>query len=121
MDKFTVRTADGSVDVTASTQAYSTALNDWVAKNEVDVSKIESAVETVFDRHTGRFPMPALVSAAVTELGASPDQFKALSTRVHTYVRSQVDSGRLAVTKGQKGGVSRVTRPGEPIVDKPNV
>lgn len=118
MDKFVVRGTDGSVDVAASANAYATALNKWVAENEVPVSDIETAIEAVFDQHN-KLPMPALLSAAVNELGATPAQFKALTERCGSYVRGQATLGRLEITKGKGGGVSRIALPGQPIPVKP--
>lgn len=118
MDKFVVRGTDGSVDVAASAGAYALALTKWVAENEVPVTDIETAVEAVFDQHK-KLPMPALLSAAVNELGATPAQFKALTERCGSYVRGQATLGRLEITKGKGGGVSRIALPGQPIPAKP--
>lgn len=119
MDKHTVRDSSGSVNVASSANAYAEALTKWCSSNEVASETIETAVEAVFDRHPGRLPMPALVSAAVNELGSTPAQFKTLSDRVHGYVRGQAKLGRLEVAKGAGGGVSRVCLPGEEIPAKP--
>jgi hypothetical protein len=119
MDKHTVRDSSGAVDVAASANAYATALTKWCAENEVASDTIELAVETAFDRHPGRLPMPALLSAAVNELAPEPAQFKTLSQRVHDYVRGQAKLGRLDIGKGKGGGVERLARPGEPIPAKP--
>lgn len=119
MDKFTVRDASGCVDIIASATKYAEALSVWAAQNEVSSDTIEGAVEAVFDRFDGkRLPMPALLSMAVTELGATPEQHKSLTARVHAYVKGQTAAGRLEVGKGPKGGCSRVARPGEPIPAK---
>jgi len=108
MDKFTVRDETGAVDVTASALAYGEALAAWVADNEVSSETIETAINAVFDRYPGvRIPMPALLSAAVTELSATPDQHAALTKRCHEYVRGQNVAGKLFITKGKGGGVSR--------------
>ncbi len=120
MDKFTKRDASGSVDVVASATAYAEALQKWVADNEVASDTIEGAVEAVFDRFDGkRLPVPALVAMSVSELGATPEQHKALTTRVQAYVKGQKEAGRLDVGKGKGGGVTRLARPGEPIPAKP--
>ena len=113
MDKYTVRGTDGSVDVAASANAYALALTSWVSTNETPSADIEAAVEAVFDQHTGKLPMPALLNAAVNELGATPAQFKALTERCGAYVRGQATLGRLEITKGKGGGVSRLCLPGE--------
>ena len=119
MDKFTVRDATGSVDVLASATKYAEALQAWATENEADADTIEGAVEAVFDRFDGRrMPMPMLLASAVAELGATPDQHKALTARVHAYVKGQRKAGRLGVELGPKGGVSRLARPGEPLPEK---
>ncbi len=119
MDKFTVRDASGSVDVIASATKYAEALSAWVTENEVSADTIEAAVEAVFDRFDGkRLPMPALLSMTVTELGATPEQHKSLTARVHAYVKGQTAAGRLEVGKGPKGGCGRLARPGEPVPAK---
>lgn len=113
MDKHLVRDSSGSVDVAASANAYAEALTKWCAENEIASETIENAVEAVFDRHPGRLPMPALLSAAVNELGSTPAQFKTLTDRVHSYVSGQTKLGRLEVGKGKGGGVSRICLPGQ--------
>ncbi len=118
MDKYTVRGTDGSVDVAASANAYALALTKFVAENEIPATDIETAVEAVFDQHA-KLPMPALLSAAVNELGATPAQFKALTERCAAYVRGQATLGRLVISKGKGGGVSRLALPGQPIPAKP--
>jgi hypothetical protein len=108
MDKFTKRGTDGSVDIAASANAYAKALTEWAAENEIPADQIESAVNAVLDAHPGqRIPMPALLSLAAQELGATPETFKVLSDRVHAYVTGQKDANLLFVTKGKGGGVSR--------------
>ena len=122
MDKFTVRGKDGSVDVSASANAYAKALVTWCTENEVDSETIETAVETVFDRFLGQvLPMPALLDLAVQELDVEPAQHKAMTTRVHAYVTGQCsnNTGRINVGKGKGGGVSRLALPGEEIPARP--
>lgn len=108
MDKFVQRDTDGAVDVDASAKAYAAALTEWCAKNEIPSDRIETAVNTVLDQYAGkRIPMPALLSAAVQELDGSPETFKVLSARVHSYVKGQANAGLLFIVKGKGGGVSR--------------
>lgn len=117
MDKFTTRGADGSVDVAASANAYAKALTEWAAQNETPSETIEAAVEAVFDKFDGRIAMPALVGLALQELKATPEQHKALSTRVRAYIKGQnaENTGRLDIMKGVGGGVLRLARPGEEV------
>lgn len=108
MDKFTKRGSDGSVDIAASANAYAVALNEWCAENEVPAEQIVEAVNAVLDRHVGKnIPMPALLSLASQEMGATAETFKVLSDRIHAYVTGQTKAGLLFVTKGKGGGVSR--------------
>lgn len=108
MDQFTKRGTDGSVDVAASANAYAAALTKWCAENEIPADQIAGAVNTVLDRHPGQnIPMDCLRSEASQLLGSTPQTFKALSDRVHAYVRGQADAKLLFVTKGKGGGVSR--------------
>jgi len=108
MDKFTVRGTDGSVDIAASANAYAKALTEWTAENEIPAEEIEAAVNAVLDQHAGkRIPMPALLSLAAQELGATPETFAVLSDRVHAYVTGQSKAELLFVVKGKGGGVTR--------------
>jgi hypothetical protein len=108
MDKFTKRGTDGSIDIAASANAYAKALTEWAAENEIPSEEIAAAVNTVLDLHAGKnIPMPALLSLAAQEMGATPETFKVLSDRVHAYVTGQSKAELLFVTKGKGGGVSR--------------
>jgi hypothetical protein len=107
MDKYTVLGSDGSIDVAASANAYAKALTNWKVENEIPAEQITEAVNAVLDLHPGRIPMPALLSLAVQQLGATPETFKVLSDRVHAYVTGQTKAGLLFVIKGKGGGVSR--------------
>lgn len=118
MDKYTVRGTDGSVDVGASSLAYSDALKSWVIQNEIDSEKIESAIEAIFDRFPGqRLPMPSLLSYAVADLAESPSQHASVTARCHAYVKGQCsnNTGRIDIGKGKGGGVMRLSLPGQPI------
>lgn len=111
MNQFTVRGTDGSVDVAASAQAYTQALTQWIATNEIPSERIANAVNAVLDRFPGqRLSMPLLLSFSVQELGATPDQHKALTERVHAYVRGQATVGVLTIAKGKGGGVGRAVQ-----------
>lgn len=108
MDKFTKRGTDGSVDVAASANAYAKALTEWCAENEIPAEEIADAVNTVLDTHAGkRIPMPALLSLAAQEMGATAETFAVLSERIHAYVKGQTEAKLLFVVKGKGGGVSR--------------
>jgi hypothetical protein len=98
----------GSVDVAASTAKFTAALNDYVVSRETENGQIATAVSAVFDEHKGKtLTMPTLAALAVQKLNAQPENFKALSERVSTFVREQ-NGTTLRITKGKGGGVSRV-------------
>jgi hypothetical protein len=120
MEKYVVRNDDGSVNLSRSVDAFSDALQKWVDEDKALVVRIETAVEAVLDRHQGqKVPMPALLSMAIHELGASPSEFGTLQERIHAYVKSQAGEGkRLQIGKGKGGGVLRLARPGEPVPEK---
>jgi|GEM_PF-5713752 hypothetical protein len=109
MDKFTVRDASGAVDVLASATKYAEALQVWVSQNEADPQHLTDVVNAVFDRYNGQtLPMPALVSQAVSDLGATPAEYAAFSKRVHAHIRGMAgEGGSLTIAKGKGGGVSR--------------
>ena len=124
MDKYTVRNSDGSVDVAASANSYTQALQEWIslkefkrqAKTEVVPNEsVEAAVESVFDTHQKRITTPALVNQVVLQLNPSLDKYTAVTNQVKTYLKQQVASGRLNVTSRRGGGISRVAKPGEEI------
>lgn len=120
MDKYTQFNSLGEADIAASANAYARALTAWKQLNEIPSSRIETAVEAVFDATSGRIPMQLLVSQAVNGLSTNPSQFKALSDRVHAYVTGQKQSktnptGRLSVVQGKQGGVSRLRTPGQSV------
>lgn len=108
MDKFTKRGTSGEVDIEASAEAYALALTEWCAKNETPAEEIANAANAVLDKHAGkRILMPAFLSLAVQELGATLENFAVLTERVHDYVKGQVKAEKLFVVKGKGGGVTR--------------
>lgn len=109
MDKYTARSADGSVDVAASANAYAKALTEWAVQNEIPSEDIEESVNAVLAlTPTTRVPMPALLSAVANSLGANAATHKTISARVHAYISAQVEAKRLFVVKGKGGGVTNV-------------
>lgn len=105
MDKFTVRSNDGSVDVSASVAAYHNALVKWSSENEISTESIKEAVDAVFAMHTGKLATPVLVSFAISYLNTAPAQFKSTEARIRAYLRG---SGLFVSTKGKGGGISPV-------------
>ena len=115
--KFFAMGPDGTVDVAASTSNFAKAVVEWKAANEIPSEEIETAVEAVFDRFPGNIPMPALLSYVVQELSDNPSQHKTLSGRVHAYLTAQYAkaTGRIEISRGKGGGVSRLALPGAAI------
>lgn len=111
MDKFVVRSVDGSVDVVASTAAYHAALTEWVSLNETPSSELETAVNAVFESESrGPIPTAALVSMAAHRLTTDPNMFVAVSKRVHDWIKNQVTQGvKFTVVRGKGGGVVRTS------------
>lgn len=108
MDKYTKRDSTGAVDVSASAVAYADALTNWITENEADSETIETAVNTVLDRHPlSRIPMPALLGYVAHEMGSSPETFATVSNRVHAYIKGQTEAGKLFVVRGKNGGVAK--------------
>lgn len=113
---------DGSVDVTASEQAFRSALVRRVAELETEQVQIADKVSAIFDKHLGKsIGMPALGSMVANALNAQPENFKILSDRTLEYVRANSQTtgsekaGNLVehpdslylITKGKGGGCSR--------------
>jgi len=107
MNKFTIRTGS-TVDIDASVAAYTEALTQWAADNDIPSDQIATAVNTVLDNADGeRVPMPALLNFAATELGSNYRNHSTLTDRIHDFVSAEVKAGRLFTVKGSGGGVSR--------------
>jgi hypothetical protein len=100
--------SNGSVDVSATEAAFSSALALYISERETQNEQIASAVSAVFDEHLGKtITMPVLQSLACGKLAALPDNYKSLSDRVATYVREQ-NGNTFRITKGKGGGVARL-------------
>lgn len=111
MDKFVVRSVDGSVDVVASTAAYHAALTEWVSLNETPVQHLEDAVNSVLEKEAkGPIPTAALVSMAAHRLTTDPALFVSMSKRVHEWLKNQVSQGKkYTLVRGKGGGVVRTS------------
>ncbi len=100
MDNITVklvRSTDGSVDESASTQAFASALSKHIAERETETSTIAAAVGEVFDQYLGvSINMPALCNFTLAKLNAQPENYKVLSERVAAYVRENAQGKDLS-------------------------
>jgi hypothetical protein len=110
---YVVRDEDGAVDVTATTEKFESTLLAYVAEHEAGDKLVAEAVSAVFDAHKGaRINMPALTSLALQYLNVQPENHKALTSRVQTYLRANSGdegSGKLFNSrKGKGGGLCRV-------------
>ena len=111
MDKFTVRGVDGSVDVSASAEAYYQSLTEWVSKNEVSNEAVESALDNIFEKTPGRITTQFLAALAARDLCKSADSFPSLRKRVHAYLKHAVTTGeKYTLLRGAGGGVTKVSR-----------
>lgn len=108
-----VRGDDGSIDESASLDAFQDALATHIAERELEQGTISKAVSAVFDSHKGtRCNMPYVVSQALVALNAQPANYKVLTERVQAYIRENAgeerSSGKLfKIGKGKGGGVTR--------------
>lgn len=107
MDKFTVRSVDGSVDVAASSALYAERLSQWVTQNEVTNEQIEEAVAAAFSEHKSIIPTDAMVNMVHHKMSTSPAAFSTVSKRVRAYLKSQRDAGKLHLVLGPHGGLVR--------------
>lgn len=121
MDKFTVRDASGAVDVEKSVEAFRSALNEQVAQAEKLATQVEGAVDAVFDEQGERLPKGMLIDFVLAKLGRTATNNAALTQAVENYLRTQTskdkgaDGRRIAALKGQKGGLLRLAKPGQPV------
>lgn len=102
--------AAGTVDRKASTAAFESAVDKYIAESETEQSTIATAVGAVFDAHKGdALKMPILAAFTCQELNAQRENYSTLDERVRTYVRtnSEGDSSLFVISKGKGGGVRR--------------
>lgn len=114
------------IDLDASRQAFSDALDSYIAERAIEDDNIGSAVHAVFDQYpSANINMPALTSYVLQKLNASPENFNALEARVMEYVRVNADAAQkskdgvvtqfaeepgtrtFVIAKGKGGGVKR--------------
>lgn len=95
--------AAGSVDRKASSAAFETAVDKYIADSETQQSTIANAVNVVFDAHKGEpLKMPILAAFTCQELNAQRENYSTLDERVRTYVRLNSQE-----TKDDKGVVTQ--------------
>jgi hypothetical protein len=111
LSTFAVRDDSGDVDVDATCEKFAQVLLQYQAERETESATIGAAVNAVFDQHRGAtINTPAITSLVLQRLNAQFEQYKVLSERVHSYIRSNAGekgSALFRVAKGKGGGVSR--------------
>lgn len=101
---------NGVVDTRASQTAFKTELEKLIAQEKADNAVIEDAAHAVFDAQPGKaISMPALISAIVTALGATPETWTELSDKARNYlhINAEGDKSTFIIAKGKGGGVRR--------------
>ena len=100
---------NGKVDSEASTEAFESALANFVAQRETEVSTLGAAVISVLQSHPGKgIAMPVLTSLALNSINVQPEAFTALGAATLQYIRdnSKGEDSLFVVSKGKNGGCS---------------
>lgn len=106
------RFTDGSVDEDGTVDTCRTAIRQFVASRETELTVIGDAVTSVFDTLSGkRAPMPYVTQQVLTALNAQSENYSVLVERIGDYLRSNSgtrESGALFnIGKGKGGGICR--------------
>jgi hypothetical protein len=112
MDTLTVElvVTDGQVDVDASVEAFTEALEANIAERKIALSGVAEAVATLFDANKGaHIALPTIGSLVASALNSPPASFKTISARVQDYVRSNAkgDQSLFVSVRGRAGGTAR--------------
>ncbi len=125
MEKYFVRSESGAVDIDATIEAFSVALESHLSASEKIAGSIEGAVDAVFDKENARLPKGMLIDGVLAKLGATSETHTSLTHAVEAYLRANTskdkgaDGRRLVAIKGQKGGIQRLALPGQPVTPLP--
>lgn len=111
VSEFVVRNG-ASVDMAATVEKFSSALQEFLANEELVNGKVAEYVHAVFDKFPGcRFNTDSLISFTLKEMEATPDQYPAMSEAIKGYVsanKGDKESGAMfRVQRGKGGGVCR--------------
>lgn len=105
LDKFAMRTKDGSVDVQATHARFTHELHHFISSEKMDNEVIAAAVRQAFATHNvTTLPMGAVLQYTMELLNVAPPDYSMIRDRVQKYVRNNVN--RFKVAKGKGGGVS---------------
>lgn len=112
LSSFAVRTADGSVDETATAAKFENLVSKYVVDSETEEATIADAINATFDDHRGqRLPMPSLINTALlVKMSCPPANHKVLSDKAAKYVRANAGergSSLFSIAKGPQGGCAR--------------
>lgn len=112
MDTLTVElvTVDGMVDVDASVEAFTKALEANIAERSIALQGVAEAVATLFDANKGaHIALPTIGSLVASALNSPPASFKTISARVQDYVRANAKGGSslFVSVRGRNGGTAR--------------
>lgn len=112
VDSFLVVSA-GSVDRSATLQAFAAALDTRITEREADSETLGLAVSEVFDKHPGAaVNHDALVSLVAPSMNVGIAGYSLLKERLHSYIKENSADTREAgalfsVRKGKGGGIRR--------------
>lgn len=102
-------TANGSVDIDASCEAYREALETWVLTHEENERKLREHVVNVLRVAGKNIPFPTLVGMVCVRLQPTAEQYEVVSTSVEEFLKGSIGekggSSLLYAKKGKGGGV----------------
>lgn len=110
ISSYAVRNVDGSVDHEATLEKFASDLFRFEELHDREQQVIGGAINAVFDEYQGaRLNTPFLVGQVLKKLNAQPENYKALSDRVVTFIRSnsQAEDSVFVISKGKGGGIGR--------------
>lgn len=101
-------TATGSIDYKKSAENLIGDLQSYEAVLDATGEKVEAAILAVFAKHKGvNLNKPALTSFAMTELGATPENYSVYQEGINSFLKANVgDRGAapIGMRKGIGGG-----------------
>lgn len=114
IESFVVFDNDGRVDVDATMDAVTAAVNDYAVEAEATQTLVMGCLNELFDDHKGaRIAQTAIVNKVVSSIQRQiPDlddvsRYPALVRMVNGVIQAQVKSGYLNVARGISGGTGR--------------
>jgi hypothetical protein len=104
-----VRNDDGSINMQATSDKFSTMLQQYVVKREMEVANVSAAVDAVFDEYaSARVNVPFVVGQALNKLRCTPATHQILDESIRAYIHENTgktrDEGKKFTVKLGKGG-----------------